>query len=147
MFDIGWSELLVIAIVLIVVVGPKDLPPMIRAFGKTMAGFRKMAGDFRAQFDEAMKEADMDDVRDQFVAATRRSAAAGFDLLELHMAHGYLLSSFLSPLLNVRDDEYGSDRAQFPLEAYPEIRRWGARMANLPAWRATLALQTEAAAA
>ncbi|TQN59547.1 twin-arginine translocase subunit TatB [Agrobacterium tumefaciens] len=63
MFDIGWSELLVIAVVLIVVVGPKDLPPMIRAFGKTMAGLRKMAGEFRTQFDEALKEADMDDVR------------------------------------------------------------------------------------
>ena len=63
MLDIGWSELLVIAVVLIVVVGPKDLPPMIRAFGKTMAGLRKMAGEFRSQFDEALKEADMDDVR------------------------------------------------------------------------------------
>ncbi len=63
MLDIGWSELLVIAVVLIVVVGPKDLPPMIRAFGKTMAGLRKMAGDFRSQFDEALKEADMDDLR------------------------------------------------------------------------------------
>lgn len=63
MFDIGWSELLVIAVVLIVVVGPKDLPPMIRAFGKTMAGLRKMAGEFRSQFDEALKEAEMDDVR------------------------------------------------------------------------------------
>lgn len=63
MFDIGWTELLVIAVVLIVVVGPKDLPPMIRAFGKMTANFRKMAGDFRAQFDEALREADMDDVR------------------------------------------------------------------------------------
>ena len=63
MFDIGWTELLVIAVVLIVVVGPKDLPPMIRAFGKMTANFRKMAGDFRSQFDEALREADMDDVR------------------------------------------------------------------------------------
>ncbi len=63
MLDIGWTELLVIAVVLIVVVGPKDLPPMIRAFGKMTANFRKMAGDFRAQFDEALREADMDDVR------------------------------------------------------------------------------------
>ncbi|MBO0141541.1 twin-arginine translocase subunit TatB [Agrobacterium sp. Ap1] len=63
MFDIGWTELLVIAVVLIVVVGPKDLPPMIRAFGKMTANFRKMAGDFRTQFDEALREADMDDVR------------------------------------------------------------------------------------
>jgi sec-independent protein translocase protein TatB len=63
MFDIGWSEILVIAVVLIVVVGPKDLPPMIRAFGKMTANLRKMAGEFRSQFDEALREADMDDVR------------------------------------------------------------------------------------
>jgi sec-independent protein translocase protein TatB len=63
MFDIGWSEILVIAVVLIVVVGPKDLPPMLRAFGKMTSNFRKMAGDFRAQFDEALRESDLDDVR------------------------------------------------------------------------------------
>lgn len=63
MLDIGWTELLVIAIVLIVVVGPKDLPPMIRAFGRTMAKLRTVTGEFRSQFDEALKEADMDGVR------------------------------------------------------------------------------------
>lgn len=64
MFDVGWPELLVIAIVLIVVVGPKDLPDMLRQFGRTTAKLRAMAGDFRKQFDEALKEADMEDVRD-----------------------------------------------------------------------------------
>ncbi len=63
MFDIGWTELLVIAIVMIVVVGPKDLPPMLRAFGKMTGNLRKMAGDFRAQFEEALKETELDDVR------------------------------------------------------------------------------------
>ncbi|ULR46267.1 Sec-independent protein translocase protein TatB [Rhizobium sp. K102] len=63
MFDIGWTELLVIAVVLIVVVGPKDLPPMLRAFGKMTQRARKVAGDFRAQFDEALREAELDDVR------------------------------------------------------------------------------------
>ncbi|MBB3658504.1 sec-independent protein translocase protein TatB [Rhizobium sp. BK650] len=63
MFDIGWTELLVIAVVLIVVVGPKDLPPMLRAFGKMTARARKVAGEFRAQFDEALREAELDDVR------------------------------------------------------------------------------------
>ncbi|MGL4490104.1 MAG: Sec-independent protein translocase protein TatB, partial [Rhizobiaceae bacterium] len=63
MFDIGYSELLVIAIVLIVVVGPKDLPKMLRAFGKTMTKFRQMSGDFQRQFNEALKEAELDDVR------------------------------------------------------------------------------------
>ncbi|TDK38818.1 twin-arginine translocase subunit TatB [Rhizobium deserti] len=63
MFDIGWTELLVIAIVLIVVVGPKDLPPMLRAFGKMTSNLRKMAGEFRSQFDEALRESELDDVR------------------------------------------------------------------------------------
>jgi sec-independent protein translocase protein TatB len=62
--DFGWSELLVIAIVLIVVVGPKDLPKMLRTFGKTTSNLRKMAGDFRKQFDEALKEAELDDMRE-----------------------------------------------------------------------------------
>jgi sec-independent protein translocase protein TatB len=63
MFDIGWPEMLVIAIVLIVVVGPKDLPKMLRTFGKTTSKMRSMAGDFRKQFDEALKEAELDDLK------------------------------------------------------------------------------------
>lgn len=63
MLDVGWTELLVIAVVLIVVVGPKDLPPMLRAFGKMTTRLRAMAGEFRSQFDEALKEAELDDVR------------------------------------------------------------------------------------
>lgn len=71
MLDIGWTELLVIAVVLIVVVGPKDLPPMLRAFGKMTSNLRKMAGDFRTQFDQALREADMDDVRQTLSDAQR----------------------------------------------------------------------------
>lgn len=63
MFDIAWTEMLVIAIVLIVVVGPKELPGMLRTFGKTTAKLRVMAGDFRKQFDEALKEADLGDLK------------------------------------------------------------------------------------
>lgn len=63
MLDIGWTELLVIAVILIVVVGPKDLPPMIRAFGKMTKRLRQTAGEFRAQFDEALREAELDDIK------------------------------------------------------------------------------------
>lgn len=63
MFDIGWTEMLVIAIVMIVVVGPKDLPRMLRTFGKTTTKLRSMAGDFQRQFNEALKEAELDDVK------------------------------------------------------------------------------------
>jgi anthraniloyl-CoA monooxygenase len=78
-----------------------------------------------SQVPRAMTRADMDLVRDQFVAATVRAERCGFDLLELHMAHGYLLSSFLSPLTNLRVDEYGGDlaaRARFPLEIFDDCR-------------------------
>ncbi len=74
---------------------------------------------------KAMDRADMDAVRDDFVAATSRALAAGFDLLELHMAHGYLLSTFLSPLTNRRDDDYGgtiAQRLRFPLEVFDAVR-------------------------
>ncbi len=64
LFDIGWPELLVIAIVLVVVVGPKDLPRMLRTFGKTTNKLRSMAGDFRRQFDDALKEAELDEVKE-----------------------------------------------------------------------------------
>lgn len=63
MFEIGWTEMLVIAIVMIVVVGPKDLPRMLRTFGKTTAKLRSMAGDFQRQFNEALKEAELDEVK------------------------------------------------------------------------------------
>ncbi|WP_037411495.1 oxidoreductase [Candidatus Solirubrobacter pratensis] len=75
-----------------------------------------------SQVPREMTRADMDAVRAEFVEAARRADEAGFDLLELHMAHGYLLSSFLSPLTNMREDEYGRDRAKFPLEVFAACR-------------------------
>ena len=58
MFDIGWSEILVIAVVAIIVVGPKDLPRMLRTLGKTLGQVRRTANDFRRQFDDAIREAE-----------------------------------------------------------------------------------------
>ena len=68
--------------------------------------------------------ADLDRIRDEYVAATQRAAAAGFDLLEVHAAHGYLLSSFLSPISNHRTDEYGGslkNRLRYPLEVFDAV--------------------------
>jgi anthraniloyl-CoA monooxygenase len=79
----------------------------------------------RNQVPRAMTRLDMDAVRDQFVWSCVGALQAGFDLLEIHMAHGYLLSSFLSPLANLRDDEYGDSlegRARFPLEVFDACR-------------------------
>jgi anthraniloyl-CoA monooxygenase len=78
-----------------------------------------------SQVPRAMGRADMDLVRDQFGAAVRMAEAAGFDMLELHMAHGYLLASFISPLTNVRTDAYGGPvecRMRYPLEVFDAVR-------------------------
>lgn len=78
-----------------------------------------------SQVPKAMDRDDMDRVKADFVRATERAEEAGFDLLELHMAHGYLLASFLSPLTNRRDDAYGGgieNRLRYPLEVLDAVR-------------------------
>ncbi|GLQ04854.1 bifunctional salicylyl-CoA 5-hydroxylase/oxidoreductase [Sneathiella chinensis] len=77
------------------------------------------------QTPHAMNRQDMDQVIGQFVEATKRAEAAGFDMVELHCAHGYLLSSFITPLTNRRTDEYGGsleNRMRFPLEVFAAVR-------------------------
>ncbi len=72
-----------------------------------------------------MTRADMDTVRDQFVAATEMAGRAGFDMVELHAAHGYLISSFISPVSNIRTDDYGGsieNRLRYPLEVFAAMR-------------------------
>jgi anthraniloyl-CoA monooxygenase len=72
-----------------------------------------------------LTRAELAEIRDQFVAAAERGARAGFDLLELHCAHGYLLSSFISPLANRRTDSYGgslANRLAYPLEVFDAVR-------------------------
>ncbi|MEO8897288.1 MAG: bifunctional salicylyl-CoA 5-hydroxylase/oxidoreductase [Candidatus Dormibacter sp.] len=77
------------------------------------------------QVPREMTPSDMTRVCEQFVASAQRGAAAGFDLLELHWGHGYLLSSFLSPITNRRTDEYGGSpaaRMRFPLQVFAAVR-------------------------
>jgi len=77
------------------------------------------------QVPKAMDRADMDLVRNQFIASARMAERCGFDMVELHFAHGYLLSSFISPLTNRRTDEYGGcieNRMRYPLEIFRAVR-------------------------
>lgn len=74
---------------------------------------------------KAMTRADMDAVRDQFVASSEMAARAGFDMIELHAAHGYLISAFISPKSNIRQDEYGGsleNRMRWPLDVFRAMR-------------------------
>lgn len=79
MFDIGWTELLVVAVVMILVVGPKDLPRMLRTFGQTIGKVRRMAGEFQSTFNEALREAEQQaDIADMKKQVEK---AANFDPL------------------------------------------------------------------
>src|SRR4029079_11126018 len=79
-----------------------------------------------SQVPREMTRADMHEVIADFVQAAERGQRAGFDMLELHCAHGYLLASFISPLTNRRNDEYGGsleNRLRFPLEVFRALRK------------------------
>jgi anthraniloyl-CoA monooxygenase len=79
----------------------------------------------RSQVPRELTEADLERIKGEFTGAARRAARAGFDLLELHCAHGYLLSSFISPLANQRTDRYGGSlagRLRYPLEVFDAVR-------------------------
>ncbi|MDN5795318.1 MAG: bifunctional salicylyl-CoA 5-hydroxylase/oxidoreductase [Intrasporangium sp.] len=91
------------------VVGPSPLP--------YREGFNQVPAELTVEQSAA--------IRDEFVTSARHADAAGFDLLELHCAHGYLLSSFISPVTNHRTDEYGGDlaaRLRYPLEVFAAVR-------------------------
>lgn len=88
-----------------------------------------------------LTEADLDRIAEDFVAAARRADQAGFDIIEVHCAHGYLLHSFLSPISNLRNDAYGGDlegRMRFPLDvltrvraAWPEVKPMSVRISSV----------------
>src|SRR4051794_41056193 len=77
MFDIGWGELLVIGVVALIAIGPKELPGTLRTIGQWMGKIRRMAADFQSQFHEAMREAEMADLKQQVETLT-----SGFDPIE-----------------------------------------------------------------
>jgi len=81
MFDIGWSELVVIGIVALIAIGPKELPGVLRAIGHWMGKVRRMASDFQDQFREAMREAEVADLKKQFddAQAAASNMTSGFD--------------------------------------------------------------------
>ena len=85
MLDLGWSELLVVAVVALIVVGPKELPALLRTIGKFVNVIRRQAGEFRAQFDDAIKDTEFEQVRKDFqdlksdAEATVRDAGRGIE--------------------------------------------------------------------
>jgi len=106
MFDIGWSELLVIAVVALIAIGPKELPGVLRMVGQWMGKARKMAAEFQGQFQEAMREAEMADLKKSFDEV--REAASG-------LTGGNLMTSLqknVSDALDIGDIDKPAAEAQ-----------------------------------
>jgi sec-independent protein translocase protein TatB len=82
MFDIGWSELVVVGIVALVVIGPKELPGVLRTLGQWMTKIRRMASEFQGQFQEAMREAEMADLKKQVEQLGESTSLTNFDPIE-----------------------------------------------------------------
>jgi sec-independent protein translocase protein TatB len=82
MFDIGWSELVVIGVVALIAIGPKELPGVLRSLGHWMGKVRRMASEFQDQFREAMREAEVADLKRQFDETTAKATSAFNNPLE-----------------------------------------------------------------
>jgi sec-independent protein translocase protein TatB len=108
MFDIGWSELVVIAVVALIAIGPKELPGVLRMVGQWMGKARKMAAEFQGQFQEAMREAEMADLKKSFDEV--REAATGFTSNNIMTS----LQKDVSSALNIGDIDKPAETPSVP---------------------------------
>ncbi len=79
MFDIGWSELLIIAVVAIIVIGPKDLPRMLRNLGRAMGAVRRTASEFKAQFEDAVRDSELEELQREFADVAAMNPAGAIE--------------------------------------------------------------------
>ena len=128
MFDIGWSELVVIAVVALIAIGPKELPGVLRMVGQWIGKARKMASEFQGQFQEAMREAEMADLKKSFDEV--KEAASGF-------ASGNVMTSLQSDFgaaLRIDDIDKPAASVETPATPNPEAstETSGATVAEAP---------------
>src|SRR5580658_5657859 len=116
MFDVGWSELVLIGVVALIVIGPKELPAVLRAVGQWTTKIRRMAGEFQSQFQEAMREAEMSDLKKQVAEldAAAKGIATDFDPLDLKEATKW------EPKTPSASDETAVSESASPSAAAPE---------------------------
>jgi sec-independent protein translocase protein TatB len=122
MFDIGWSEIAVIAVVALIAIGPKELPGVLRMVGQWMGKARKMAAEFQGQFQEAMREAEMADLKKSFDEV--KEAASGF-------TKGNLMTSLERDVSKALDIE-GIDKPAIPTPETPATPKFDAPAMSNP---------------
>ena len=131
MFDIGWSEFALIAVVALIAIGPKELPGVLRTVGQWMGKARRMAAEFQSQFQEAMREAEMADLKKSFDEV--REAASGF-------GSGNIMTSLekdVSNALRIDDVDKPKEAIAPPATAAPEAPEpiFEGRIYFKPWWR------------
>ncbi|MDQ0393007.1 Sec-independent protein translocase protein TatB [Labrys monachus] len=93
MFDIGWSELLIVGVVAVVAIGPRELPNTMRSLGRGLNKVRRMAGEFQGQFNQALKEANLEDVKKEFDVLRQSAAGISSVMNPLGVARNVLSGS------------------------------------------------------
>ena len=114
MFDMSWGEVMVIGGVALIVIGPKDLPKALRTVGQMTTKVRRLASEFQSQFNEAMREAELDDVRREVADLNRQVSTA---------------TSSFNPIQTIRDELKGAVETPAPTPAVPGV---GDPLAELP---------------
>ena len=116
MFDIGWDELLLIGLVALVVIGPKDLPAVLRTLGNWVARARNLAGEFRSHVDDMMREAQVDEMKREFSDMARPPE---FKEIEDHLMIGNTPPT-ASPAADTTEVSPPPETAEGPVEPAPE---------------------------
>ena len=124
MFDIGWSELVVIAVVALIAIGPKELPGVLRMVGQWMGKARKMAAEFQGQFQEAMREAEMADLKKSFdevkEAATGLASGNIMTSLQKDVGDALQISDIDKPNLDTAGDAQIASAIDEPVMPSPD---------------------------
>src|SRR6266480_5863477 len=130
MFEIGWGELLIIGIVALIAIGPKELPGVLRTLGQWMSKLRRMASEFQSQFHEAMREAEMADLKKQVDDMTSQAQSyANFDPVSEVRRE---LESTQQQIEGAMVDKGGGDLPSSPATAGPNTSPAGAEPAGAP---------------
>jgi sec-independent protein translocase protein TatB len=130
MFEIGWSELLLIGIVALIAIGPKELPTVLRTLGQWMSKLRRMASEFQSQFQEAMREAEMADLKKQVDEMTSQAQSyASFDPVSEVKRE---LESTQQQIESAMVDKAGAASPSPPVAAEPSTSPVGAEPAVAP---------------
>jgi sec-independent protein translocase protein TatB len=137
MFDIGWSELVVIAVVALIVIGPKELPAVLRTFSQYLGKIRRMASEFQGQFQEAMREAEMADLKKSVDEMT--DVAKGFSDFDPLASVKKEVDSFTADPLGTTPPASASPEAAAPSTATPSTSTMMSSDATIPETPSTVA--------